>query len=334
MKIKESFQGTGQVFNFTLTQLLKSKANIITLIIAFIIALASIPVSSIGGSSAEPTTQLQIYTNVFDTAEYASYDQEKPYDFESEEDEDYFNEDDYNAQLGFSVFLMMLCVYSISYIIRAVIEEKASKLVDLLMVSVKPGALMLGKVLAVLLFVVLYMAVLLGGILISIKVTPMFMEVGSNAVVKALSSMNLSFKGVLVALITGTIGFFAFGILAALSGAGCSNMEDSGGAMGTCMILIMAGYMVSIFVSMISSQGVITVFCLLPVLSMFVAPLQYMSGNISIGIVAISCIIQLAAAGLLLFLASRVYKNLIIYNGKRLGIKDMLKMAGGKEALQ
>lgn len=332
MKIKEIFQGTGQVFRFTLTQLLKSKANIITLILAFLIALASVPVSSIGGSSAEPAEELQIYSYVFDTAEYESYDPEKP--FEDDFEEEFFDADEYNAQIGFSIFLMMLCVYSISYIVRAVIEEKSSKLVDLLMVSVKPGALMLGKVLAVLLFVVLYMAVLLGGVLISMTVTPMFMEVGSNAVINALGSMNLSLKGVLVALVTGTIGFFAFGVLAALSGAGCSNMEESGGAMGTCMILIMAGYMASIFVSMISSESVITAFCLLPVLSMFVAPLQYMSGNIGIGIVAASCVIQLAAAALLLFLASRVYKNLIIYNGKRLGIKDMLKMAGGKEALQ
>ncbi len=332
MKIKEIFQGTGQVFRFTLTQLLKSKANIITLILAFLIALASVPVSSIGGGSAEPAAPLEIYDYVFDTADYESYDPEKP--FEDDFEEEFFDADEYNAQLGFSVFLMMLCVYSISYIVRAVIEEKSSKLVDLLMVSVKPGALMLGKVLAVLLFVVLYMAVLLGGVLISMTVTPMFMEVGSNGVINALGSMNLSLKGVLVALVTGTIGFFAFGVLAALSGAGCSNMEESGGAMGTCMILIMAGYMASIFVSMISSESVITAFCLLPVLSMFVAPLQYMSGNIGIGIVAASCVIQLAAAALLLFLASRVYKNLIIYNGKRLGIKDMLKMAGGKEALQ
>ena len=82
----------------------------------------------------------------------------------AEEDEG-FDQGSYMVQLGLSVLLMMVSILSVSFVIRAVVEEKQSKLVDLLLVSVEPGALLLGKVLASLLYALLYYVVLIGGML-------------------------------------------------------------------------------------------------------------------------------------------------------------------------
>ena len=55
MKLRKSdFTGTGKVYRFTLSQMMKGKAKIISLIIFFLIAAASIPVMTVmmGGEKA------------------------------------------------------------------------------------------------------------------------------------------------------------------------------------------------------------------------------------------------------------------------------------------
>ena len=49
---------------------------------------------------------------------------------------------------AYTMAVMFLCVFSSSFIVRSVVEEKASKLVEVLMLSVRPLALILGKILA------------------------------------------------------------------------------------------------------------------------------------------------------------------------------------------
>ena len=239
----------------------------------------------------------------------------------------------YYSQMGYSIILMMFCIYSVSFIIRTVIEEKSSKLVDLLMVSVRPAALLFGKVLAVLVYVVIYMSLLIGGMLLSYFITSRFMDVSQvSGVAGMILSMNFTGTGIIVILVTSILGYLAFGLLSGLSGAGCSNMEESSGAMSVSMLLIMAGYMVSLFANMGGPGKFNTLLCLLPVTSLFVMPLSFMKGSIGFGIVALSWLIQIGCIYLLIRLSARVYSRLIIYNGARLKLTDILKMARKKEA--
>ena len=56
-RIKQELTGTGKVYNFTLRQYSKSKANIIVTAIMLVLALASVPVISLimGGSTRAET---------------------------------------------------------------------------------------------------------------------------------------------------------------------------------------------------------------------------------------------------------------------------------------
>ncbi|MBQ6294198.1 MAG: ABC transporter permease [Lachnospiraceae bacterium] len=435
---RNTFAGTGKVFRFTLVQLLKSKANIRSMIIMLILALASIPLLSlIRGNAGETSSVSTIYIDnqssvsltglpkYLEESGYGSVDVKEgempekakdaaafriapgedgrlnvetaagssagdlgtasliasyvyrqqllaagftekqidtltsspdhwadtrsgyvkiyePAPGENGElspisDEDFsFDQGRYNVQLGFSVLLMMVCILSVSFVIRSVVEEKASKLVDLLMVSVEPGALLLGKVLASLVYALLYYVILLGGAALSRAVTGLFMDIsGTNDFLANTLRLDLAPDKLAVLLITSFLGFLAFGILAGLSGAGCASLEDSSGAMSLCMFLIMAGYMVSIFATALGSAaggGMANAFCIIPVLSMFSAPTMYMYGTVGIVPIVIGWAVQLVFIFLLLRLAARVYANLIIYKGKRLGFGRILQMGLGKGA--
>ena len=434
MKSKEQFRGTGKVFSFTLVQLLKSRANIIAMIIALLFSILSIPVISFfssgnkkGGEELksfyfenqtdfvvpdikealtgnenlkdleikegklpegekdaagavlmmeEGTPALIFLSNPNLSVEgsvrqdelmsciYAVIDSERlrmaGFDEDTlrflakgssrqiryydeldsdpdtpdynEEDQGGFDQTDYTSRMGYSIFLMTLCMYAVGYIVRSVIEEKASKLVDLLLVSVKPAALLLGKVLAVLIYVILYMSVMVAGVMISLKISSLLFNASTLSGISAVfTSLNLTGKNLLIVLITSILGYVFFGLLAGLCGAGCSNMEEAGGAMSTCTLLIMAGYMVSIFTSL-GNSGAAKTLSVLPVLSVFMAPVNYMKGQIGIGAVILSWGLQLASILLLIFLSARVYSRLIVYNGKRLNFLEIVKMAGRKEA--
>ena len=429
MNIKEEFRGTGQVFSFTLTQLLKAKGNIVSMIIMVLFALISVPLTAlVGGGSffnenasvktlyIENKTDLDLtglpaylngtgdYNGLTVTSgicpedetdaeglrvekseeglavavvsagkklstysvqllagqvrqyvngqvlkeaglseEAAAFLQKPVFSAygvqgdenpgEEPEEEFSFNDSDYYSQMGYSIILMMFCMYSVSFIIRTVIEEKSSKLVDLLMVSVKPAALLFGKVLAVLVYVVIYMALLIGGMLLSYFITSRFMDLSQvTGIAQMIMNIRITGSGIAVVLITSILGYVFFGLLSGVSGAGCSNMEEASGAMSVSMLLIMAGYMISLFAN-IGGQGKLnTVLCLLPVTSLFTAPMSFMRGTIGFGIVALSWLLQLICIYLLIRLSARVYSRLIIYNGARLKLTDIVKMARKEEA--
>ena len=240
----------------------------------------------------------------------------------------------YTVQLGFSVLLIMVSMISVNFVIRSVVEEKTSKLVDLLLVSVNPGALLLGKVLASLVYALLYFSCLLGGALLSHAVFGLFMDVsGVDSYLGGILKLNLAPDVLLILIVTSVIGLLVFGILSGLSGAGCSSIEESGGAMSLCLFLIMGGYMVSIMTMAIRvpEGGLAKALSIIPVVSMFTAPTLYMYGSVNVLTVALGWLAHLVLVVLLLLLAAKVYSSLIIYKGKRLSFGRILRLATGKE---
>lgn len=428
-RIKEQFQGTGQVFRFTFLQLIKSRSTIVTMLITLLLALGALPVMTLvnGGSAGvkqsvavyldnrtaielpelesrlkealapadvtlfsgplpddgteavgltleenDESFELTVSWNSADSAfissvypigsaafdcintgklrqagfrekeieflqkgavsggmTYAEYT-EPGTDFSFSDEED-FDSSRYNLQIGYSVVIMMFCIYSVSYVVRAVIEEKQSKLVDLLVVSVRPAALLLGKVLAALCFVFLYMVLLFGGMFLSYAVTSRFFDLSAvPGTVGALLNMHPDALSLFVVIVTGALGCLAFGLLGGLCGAGCSTIDESSGAISTCLMLVMAGYMFSIFAPM-AGGTLLRVVCVFPVLSMFLAPFQFMTGSIGFGTVALSWVFQVAGIFFLIWLSARVYSSLIMYKGKRIGFGKILAMAGARK---
>ena len=88
----------------------------------------------------------------------------------------------------------------------------------------------------------------------------------------------------------------------------------------------------ALFTSMAGSPAVAVVTSLIPMLSIFCAPVQFMMGNIGAGVLVIAWILQIAVIGLLAVMCAKIYEELIIYKGKRLTFMQIVKMALRKEA--
>ncbi len=400
--------GTGQVYRFTLSQLLKSRANRVTLIIMVLLAAVSMPLTALlGGETPETsdtaglasvrvdnrtdlaldfsgdaywadtdfsagagepdavvtitgdetgyqvavvgsesahagelsqlaeTARQAVRNACLQAAGLSSRQLEALTASTGEEDS---HEDGFWVQYGYSILAMILCLMSASYVIRAVVEEKDSRLVELLLVSVKPMALLAGKILAVMAFTFGWLLAMLAGFGVSCGLTAGLM--GPGVLQKQLSGLLAAVPRVqedlwqaagvlLVLLVSLGLGYLTMSLIGGVAGACCSGMEEAGEATGPVMLLTMTGYLASCVVGAVSSGPVVVFFTLCPIVSIFCAPVQFAGGNVSFWLVLASWAIQAAVIWGLLTLASRVYAGLIVHRGSRVKLRELMSMAKG-----
>lgn len=238
----------------------------------------------------------------------------------------------YFIQLFYAVVVMMVSMLTVSYIVRSVTEEKTSKLVEVLMVSLKPLALLTGKILAVMTYIVFQLVVYVGCFLVSYKVSARFMDMSgiddmlaSNGISLNMFQMGPALAGVV--LLSLVLAYVIYALLAGLMGAGCSKTEDVQNAVQVPTMICMAAYVVSCITSPMNSPVVALVTSLIPFVSGFCAPVHYLLGDIGMGVMALSWLIQAAVIAVLLLFAAKVYRDLIIHKGERVKVFEMIRMA-------
>ena len=232
----------------------------------------------------------------------------------------------------YSIIILILVMFSTSYLVRSVVEEKASKLVELLMVSVRPLALLLGKILATMLFMVISIFVLVLGAAGSSLLAGRIFGGAGGLDILAGSGIEISFAGVgvvyvLVMLISIVLGYLTFSLMAGISGATCSTMEDINSATTIVSLLALSGYMTAIITALIGNRTVLTILSLCPIISVFSAPVSYMTGVINIWVLLLSWVIQIATAAGLAAFGARVYSALLIHRGNRIKLGQLFRIA-------
>lgn len=251
---------------------------------------------------------------------------------------EYLEEEDipFNARFGvqmiYSVLLLILCSFSASFIIQKVIEEKASKLAELLMVSIRPLAMLLGKILAVMTYVFGLLAALAAVAGISYVITGQFADTSvlwKQMVSTGISSEILRISPVtaLVLVISLLLGYLQVSLISGLIGTGCSSTEDVEPANLAVILLVMAGYMAAMMTAGFGNNPVLTyLVSLCPVASMFCAPARYIIGDIGIGMLGFSWIIQIIVILLLAYVCAKLYRALMMYRGSRMKLSGWIAM--------
>ena len=238
----------------------------------------------------------------------------------------------FGVQYVFSIFVMILSIMSASYIIRAIVEEKSSKLVELLMVSVKPLALVVGKILAVMVYVFGTLLCVGLAFLLSTLISSLVLHTGSFAQTIASmgvdkSALNISPMTVVIVLVSLILGYLTFSILSGISGTCCSTMEDMQYGQSAVILIIMTGYLVSCIAAAFTSTAASVVVSLLPVVCVFCAPVCYVCGGIPFGVLVLSWVLQAVTVALLALFCARVYNELLIHRGSRVKLRQLLAMA-------
>lgn len=242
------------------------------------------------------------------------------------------------VQYVYSILVMLLSNMAASYIARTVVEEKASKLVELLMVSVRPLALMLGKILAMIIYIFGMFICTICMFAVSYFITGMFIDVSAigsamSAFGLNVSALNISPATIIIVLVSLILGYFTFSIISGINGACCTVMEDLEYAHLSTVLIIIGGYIVSCIAPAFSSQIAAIIFSLFPVVSIFCAPALYVIGSISLHMLCLSWVLQAVVVAALAVFCARVYNDLLIHRGSRIKFSGLLAIArsNGKE---
>lgn len=230
--------------------------------------------------------------------------------------------------------ILMVSVLSSSLIATSVVTEKSTRVIEFLLISIKPLALMAGKVLAMLVAVLIQTGSMVALAFISNTVTAKFLsETGESIVGKYLPDnifANLNIVNIIFCFLLMLLGVLFYGILASFAGATVSKLEEVQEGLTLFTFTCMAGAYLGIGAAsalMSSGESAFVTFTLLfPLSSPFILPGALLIGKASLLIVLLATLIQIITILLLVKLVANVFEYLILHNGNTVKPKELLKL--------
>jgi ABC-2 type transport system permease protein len=214
-----------------------------------------------------------------------------------------------------SVLIYFALLLNGQAVAQGVVEEKTSRVVELLLATVRPGQLMIGKVLG------------LGVVgLIQIAVIALC-GVAAAFATGALHLHAVTALGGLVWLIVWfLLGYAAFSLAFAAVAALVSRQEEVAAAVTPVLMLLAAGYVtgVAILPSKPGSPLVATL-SMIPVFAPTLMPVRLALGVVPAWQTALSLAGMVAVIPLLLQLSARIYRHAILHSGARVRLRDALR---------
>lgn len=200
---------------------------------------------------------------------------------------------------------------------QGVVEEKSSRVVELLLSTVRPWTLMAGKVLGIGLVALIQMIVLAGGGLVAALATG------------ALSLPSGEATGTVIwSVVWYVIGFFLYALPFAAVGAMVSRQEDVGGISSPIVLAIVVPWVLGIsIVPGDPDNGLIAVLSLLPIFAPVLMPMRIALGVAPVWQLVLSVVLALALIGVLIRLTGRIYRNAVLRTGARVSFRDALREA-------
>ena len=259
----------------------------------------------------------------------------------------------------FASLILFILIFSYGQTVaQSIATEKTSRVMELLLTSVRPLAVVIGKVLAMgLVSLSQFLLIVIVGVVSTMATAPFgivgeiqemmktdisMLPAESAAIVEAVENTlgNISPLTIILILVMFILGFVFFALIAALVGASVSRMEDLAAAMQPYSILGVVGMYLAYFPvignldsletgeAMVNPVQIFSYY--FPLSSPFALPSALMLGTISIGEVLIATAILAVFVVLVAILVAKIYEMIILHNGNRIKFSDMIKMATRK----
>ena len=241
----------------------------------------------------------------------------------------------------FSMIITMLVCFLMYFVVLAygasitknIVMEKSSKLMDTLLISVKPKALIFGKLTGVLaaglLQLFIWIAALVGGIILGVILSDkIYPDAHSEVVIflKSFGSLELFQPGpVILALVVLIFGIVLYSSLAAIAGSISNTMEQAASNQGIFIIILIAAYFL-VIAKGIDPTTAPTWLYLCPFTAALTLPAGLVLGTLTWG-VAIGGVAAIVALALILVaLSGNIYKAMALYKGTEGGLGKVFKI--------
>lgn len=196
---------------------------------------------------------------------------------------------------------------------QGVVEEKSTRMVEILLATMRPSQLLAGKVLGIGLVGLLQLSVVAGATLLLVGVThPVALPaLGPLAVLGDLGWF--------------TLGFLFYSLAFAALAATVSRQEEAAGATAPINVFLVLGYLL-VFVTLPDpGSASSTILSLLPPFAPVLMSLRIATGDAQGWQVALAILLMVASVAGLAWFAGRMYANSVLRVGKRVRYGDAFR---------
>jgi ABC-2 type transport system permease protein len=227
---------------------------------------------------------------------------------------------------GLVVLIFMAIVTYGTWVAMSVAEEKGSRVMELMLNATTPSQMLAGKVLgngaAGLTQYGAVIGALVAGMLAQGPIHRFVMGDGSSS---GPGPMDLPVLGAFAVLFV--LGFLLYSLLYAALGSLVSRQEDVQAATSPLMILVMIGYFLSIFSLQAINETWVVLVSFIPFFSPYLMLARVSAGHVAAWEFALAVAFLVAAIGVALVAASRIYSAGVLLYGQRVGLRQILGAA-------
>jgi ABC-2 type transport system permease protein len=238
---------------------------------------------------------------------------------------------DYLLGFGLTILIFMLIVLYGNWIAMSVVEEKSSRVMEVILNAATPFQLLSGKVLGVgAVALTQYAAILLAGVAALVLQGPLATTILGDSGGEPALPAGLTIGMLLLLGVFGVLGFLLYGVLYAAAGSLVSRQEDVQAAVMPLAVISTLGYIVAVYAAtgvLDITEGWIVLLAVVPFVSPFLMLSRVSSGEATMPEVLLAIVLLVAAIAVAMWLAARIYAAGVLLYGQRPGLRSILRMA-------
>ena len=226
-------------------------------------------------------------------------------------------------------------------IARNVAAEKTSKLMEMMLTYVSPNALIFGKILAgfvmSILQVLIWVASGIGGYLtgsaIAKSIDPDYTDriaQAFNAIRAVTGSSAMTIVPVLLSLTVLFLGLLLFYAIAGIGGSVVTKPEEIGSANAVITFPAMIFWLIGYMAAATQNEATLTVCRYIPFTAPFTVTAEILVGKVSILNGALIALEMLVCTLVMVWIAGKIYRGLVLYTGEKLSFKKVIGIVRGK----
>jgi ABC-2 type transport system permease protein len=214
--------------------------------------------------------------------------------------------------------LILVGIFSFGFsVLTGVVEEKQSRVVEVVLSTVRARDLLMGKVLGIGVLGVVQLAVFVVAALVAALATDRLVLPSTTPATIALLALWF------------VLGYLLYSTALGFLGALASRMEEASNASTPVTMVAMISYFVAIFAVIDDPDGTVaTIATFLPPSAPFVVPLRAAFDAIPAWQIGLSALITVVGIWVLFAIGARVYAGAVLQIGGRIKLRDAWRSAG------
>jgi ABC-2 type transport system permease protein len=226
------------------------------------------------------------------------------------------------------LYVLFMCIIMYGqFIVNAVINEKSSKMMELLVTSARPIELMFGKVFGVGLAAFTQMGAIIAsaGATIAINYGVWMKQIAGFG--DTISQMNISVGLFVFFVLFFVVGYFLYAFICAAVGSTASRVEDAGSVSTLPMMLATGAFIVSMISMSNIDAAYVEVLSFIPFFTPWIMFARLCMASATFGDAAVALAILVASVICMGWLASKIYRVGVMMYGKPMKLVAVLKAA-------